>query len=94
MELSDYTRFLFAFLFVVGLIWTVASTVRKLGLDKKLRGIGGAQGRMQLLDVLFLDPKRKIVLVRADAREYVVLLNGENAVVIDKLEARHEETVA
>lgn len=94
MELSDYTRFLFAFLFVIGLIWAVAAVVRKLGLDKKWRGIGGTQGRLQLRDVLFLDPKRKLVIVRADAREYVLLLNGENAVVVDTLEVPHEETVA
>ncbi len=93
MDFADYSRFAFAFAFVIGLIWTVATVVRKLGLDKKLRGITGTQGRLQLVDVLFLDPKRKILLVRADAREYMILVNGETSVVIDKLEERHE-TVA
>ena len=85
MDLSDYTRFIFAFAFVIGLIWAVAKAARTLGLDKKLRGITGAQGRLQLLDVLFLDPKRKVVLLRADARDYVLLLSGETALVIDTL---------
>lgn len=84
MELMDYSRFFFALAFVIGLIWGIAYLMRRFGLDKKLRGINGQQGRLQVVDVLYLDPKRKITLVRADKTEYVLLLAGDQAQVIDK----------
>ena len=94
MELADYSRFFFALAFVLGLIWAVAVAAKRFGLDKKFRGIGsGAQGRLQLVDVLYLDPKRKLTLVRADAQEYVLLVTGESVTVIDKLEKKHETVV-
>ena len=93
MEVADYSRFIFAFLFVIVLIWTVAAGAKKFGLDKKMRGIAGAQGRLQVTDTLYLDPRKKILLVRADAREYLLLIAGDSATVIDTLEVRHETVV-
>jgi flagellar protein FliO/FliZ len=94
MELADYSRFLFAFAFVIGLIWAVAALVKRFGLDQKMRGISGSkESRLQLLDVLYLDSRRKIALVRADAREYVVLLTPDDAVIVDKMEKKHEPVV-
>jgi len=37
-----------------------------------------------VVDVIYLDPKRKMVLVRADAREYLLLIAGDNAQVINQ----------
>lgn len=83
----DYSRFVFAFLFVVGLIWAVAAVIKRLGLDQKMRGLAGnRQGRLQLVDVLYLDPRRKLMLVRADTQEYVLLLTPEGTTVVDKRE--------
>lgn len=85
MEWADYTRFFLALAFVIALIWFMAWGARKSGLDKKLRGASGSQGRLQVVDVLYLDPKRKMLLVRADAKEYLLLIAGDTATVIDKL---------
>jgi len=86
MDTVDYTRFFLSLAFVVGLIWLCAVLARKFGLDKKLRGATGNHGRLQVVDVLYLDPKRKLMLVRADAREYVLLVAGDHVTVVDKLE--------
>ncbi len=88
MEFADYTRFVFALAFVVGLIWAVAWVARRFGLDKKIRGVTGAQGRLAVVDVLYLDPKRKLTLVRADAKEYLLLLSGDTAQVVDRFEVK------
>lgn len=94
MELADYSRFFVALAFVVGLIWFVAYAMKRSGLDKRLRGISGQQGRLAVVDVLYLDPKRKLTLVRADAREYLLLIAGEHAQVIDSMEAKKHEPSA
>ncbi len=88
MEFSDYARFVFALAFVIGLIWAVAFTARRFGLDKKIRGIKGNQGRLAIVDVLYLDPKRKLTLVRADSKEYLLLIAGDKAEVVDKFEVK------
>ncbi len=84
--MEAYTRFVLALAFVIGLIWALAALARKFGWDKKMRGIGGAQGRLAVTDVIYLDPKRKLTLVKADAREYLILLTGDRAEVIDRWE--------
>lgn len=90
METVDYSRFFLSLAFVVGLIWLCSWLARKSGLDKRLRGASGGGGRLQVLDTHYLDPKRKLVLVRADAREYVLVLAGETVTVVDRLDTAYE----
>lgn len=85
METVDFTKFFLSLAFVVGLVWFCAFMLRKSGLDKKLRGATGGHGRLQVVDVLYIDPKRKLMMVRADSREYLLLIAGDNATVIDKV---------
>lgn len=87
MDATSYPRFFLGLAVVIGLIYGLAYVVKRLGLDKKLRGATGAQGRLAVADVLYLDPKRKLLLVRADAREYLLLVSGEGVTVVDKLDA-------
>lgn len=87
MESADYTRTFLVLAFVMALMWLCALLAKRFGIDKKLRGVtGGAAGRLAVTDVLYVDPKRKLLLVRADAREYVLLVSGESVTVIDRLE--------
>lgn len=88
MEYYDFSRFFFGFAVVIGLIYALAWVVKRSGLDKKLRGATGAQGRLAVSDVLYLDPRRKLVMVRADGREYLLLIAGESVTVVDKLESK------
>ena len=90
MELADYSRFIFALAFVIALIWFCSWVLKRTGMDKRLRGVTGQRGRLAVVDVMYLDPKRKLTLVRADAREYLILISGDNAQLIDTLEAKHE----
>ena len=85
MQGIDFTRICLSLAFVIGLIWFTSWLLKKSGLDKRLRGVTGGAGRLQVSDVLYIDPKRKLVLVRADAREYLLLLSGDSTTVIDQL---------
>lgn len=91
MELAEYSKFFFALAFVIGLIWLVGYGMRRVGLDKRLRGVTGNHGRLAVMDVLYIDPKRKLTLVRADQKEYLILITGEQAQLIDRYEAKVHE---
>jgi flagellar protein FliO/FliZ len=84
MEVAEYSRFFAGLGAVLALIYACAWLAKRTGLDKKLRGVAGGQGRLAVLDAIYLDPKRKLILVRADAREYVLLIHGESVTVLDK----------
>lgn len=88
MELNEYTRFVIGLAGVIGLIWFIGYGLRRTGMDKRLRGVTGQNGRLGVVDVLYLDPKRKLTLVRADDREYLIFISGENAQLIDTMEAK------
>lgn len=90
MELMDYSRFIFALIFVIALIWFCGWLLKRTGMDKRLRGVTGQKGRLAVVDVMYLDPRRKLTLVRVDAREYLLLISGETTQLIDTLEAKHE----
>lgn len=88
MDAPDFSRFFLALAFVIGLIWALAWGLKRSGLDKRLRGVTGAQGRLAVVDVLYLDPKRKLTLVRADDREYLLLITADKADIIDRFEKK------
>jgi flagellar protein FliO/FliZ len=72
MDLIDYGRFLAALLFVLGLIALAAWLARRLRL-----GTGAAPGaprRLAVLETLPLDARRKLVLIRRDDTEHLLLL--------------------
>jgi flagellar biogenesis protein FliO len=94
MNIMDYSRFLFSLAAVIGLIWLVAYGLKRTGMDKRLRGVTGQNGRLAVVDVLYLDPRRKLTLVRADTREYLLLIAGDSAQLIDTLEAKKHEPSA
>jgi flagellar protein FliO/FliZ len=86
MDFVEYSRFILALAFVVGMIWLIAYGLKRTGLDKRLRGVTGQHGRLAVVDVLYLDPRRKLALVRADSREYLILIAGDTAQLIDSKE--------
>jgi len=85
MELAEYSRFFLSLAFVVALMWGLAWLAKRSGLDKRMRGATGSAGRLSVSEVHYIDPKRKLLLVRADGREYLLLVGGEQVTVIDKL---------
>ena len=74
MDPIDYLRFLAALAFVLGLIALLAWAARRWRLGATPPG---SARRLALLEVLPLDPRRKLVLVRCDGREYLLLLGQD-----------------
>ena len=85
-----YGRVIFAFLFVVALIYLVSAFARKYGLDKRLSGVKGAEKTLSITETLYLDPRRRIVVVRAGKKEHLLLLTPTRDLMI----ASHDVEVA
>jgi flagellar protein FliO/FliZ len=85
MDTVDPSRFILSFLFVLGLIGLLAMALRHYAASGKfsqaMRG-GNADGRIKILEVRYLDPRRRLVLVRRDHVEHLLLLaDGRETVV-------------
>ena len=75
MEPIDYGRFLAALLFVLGLIALVAWLARRFRLGGG--ATPGAARRRAVLETLALDARRKLVLIRRDDTEHLLLLGAD-----------------
>lgn len=77
MDLAGYLQFVAALALVLGLIGALAWLVRRSGIAGTLLPTAArkAQGRrLGIVEVLPLDPRRRLVLVRCDAREHLLLV--------------------
>ena len=80
----DFLRAIVALIFVLGLIWLLGAAIRKygwrLGLPTPKQS---SQRRLHLIEVLPLDVKTKLVIIRRDQTEHLVLVGPETAQVIE-----------
>ena len=87
MGLGTYFQFVLALAFVLALIVALAYVVRRLGLGGRFVVTGGKQ-RLAIVEVLPLDTKRRLVLLRRDGVEHLVLLGATSDLVIECGSAR------
>jgi flagellar protein FliO/FliZ len=76
-------KFLLALVFVLGLIGAFAVLARKMGFGHRAPTRRGAARRLEIVDSLPLDPKRRLMLVRRDDVEHLVLLGGSSETVVE-----------
>lgn len=81
MEYSDYLRFVAAFGFIIGLILVCAWGARRMGLTPQI-GATENNKRLAVIETLNLDTKRKLMLIRRDGKEHLLLL-GDNDITIE-----------
>jgi flagellar biogenesis protein FliO len=84
MEIESILRMFLSLAFVVGLIGLSAHLLKKLTESKHLSKLSFR--RLKIEEQLYLDSRRKIVLVSKDGEEYMVLLgsNSEQILPIGK----------
>jgi flagellar biogenesis protein FliO len=82
-------KFVFALIFVLGLIGAFAAFGRKMGFGNRGPMRRGGARRLQIVDTLALDPKRRMVIVRRDDVEHLVLLGSSSETVVET-GIRHE----
>jgi flagellar protein FliO/FliZ len=80
--LDLYGRFLLALVFVVALIGVLAWLARRFNLGNRAFATGGNR-RLAIVETAPLDAKRRLLLVRRDNVEHLVLLGPDRALLIE-----------
>ncbi|HKJ74260.1 MAG TPA: flagellar biosynthetic protein FliO [Alphaproteobacteria bacterium] len=76
-------RFLAALIFVLALIGACVWAARRFGLVARTGGRTKAGQRLQLVDVLPIDTRRRAVLIRRDDVEHLVILGEKEATLVE-----------
>jgi len=82
LDMMEYIRFALALIFVLGLVGACSWIGKRMGLAPRIGG-GGKNQRLGVIEVQAVDARRKLVLVRRDNVEHLILLNGENDLLIE-----------
>ncbi|MGF1639713.1 MAG: hypothetical protein ACFCUO_02055 [Rhodospirillales bacterium] len=83
MDFGLYLHFALALAFVLALIGVLAVLARRLGLGYAAPSRTGRRRRLSVAEVLPLDAKRKIVLLRRDGVEHLVILGPTSEILVE-----------
>lgn len=81
--MTDYLRFILALGFVLGLVAVFALLLRRFGPGAGLVMRSRDRRRLAVEEVLALDARRRLVLVRRDGLAHLLLIGGENDLVVE-----------
>jgi len=87
MEPTEYLRFAAAFIFVLALIGAAAFALRAFGFLQMGQRRPGER-RLSITESLLLDARRRVVLIRRDEREYLLLLSPQGDMILDDYEVK------
>ena len=91
MDTIDFTRFIFAFFFVMGLIGACALLLKRYG-RPAMFGVKESGGRLGVIETRWLDSKTKLLLIRRDEAEHLLLVaDGKPTVIESNIEAAAHE---
>lgn len=91
MEMVEIGRFIASLAFVIGLILAVAWIAKRVGLERKLNLKASQFKRIEIIDRMMIDPRRRLVLIRRDGREHLLLLGTTHDLVIESYDAPPEQ---
>jgi len=81
MDLVNIARFVLSFVVVIGLIGGLAWFLRRYGAGRITSAAG--KGRMGVVEVAAIDAKRRLVLVRRDTVEHLILLSPTSETIVE-----------
>lgn len=81
----DWARAVFALMATLALILGVAWGARRLGM---LQGNAPGARRLRVSESLMIDPRRRLVIVRCDEREHLLLCGPGGDVVVSEMAAK------
>jgi flagellar protein FliO/FliZ len=79
---EPYLRYLVSFVFVLGLIGLFAWLLRRFGPPGRFRA-PGRNRRLSIVEIAGIDARRRLVLVRRDDTEHLILLGQTQDLVIE-----------
>ena len=85
LEWMDWARALFALIATLALILGVAWGARRMGM---LQAGKPGEKRLKISESLMIDPRRRLVIVRCDGREHLILCGPGGDVVVAEMAAK------
>jgi hypothetical protein len=82
-EMPLAVRFFLAFLIVLALIGATAWAVRRFGSGRLGAATRGRQPRLAVIDYASVDGRRRLILVRRDNVEHLLMIGGPTDVVVE-----------
>ena len=82
MDTTLLLKFLFAFAFVMCLMYLLSWFMKRIGLSGQSMLPGGKR-RLKIVEFLPLDHRRKLVLVRRDNKEHLLVLGPAGETVVE-----------
>ncbi len=82
MAPDDYFRVIFGLVAVIGLIGVAALIARKAGVVT-LPAAVGRKRRLAVSESLPLDARRRLMIVRCDDREHLIILGAQTETIVD-----------
>ncbi len=83
MDFNEITQAFLALVFVLALIGILVAAARKLGFGYPTTLRSTKDRRLGILEVLPVDARRRIVLVRRDDTEHLILLGATSETIIE-----------
>ncbi len=82
-DMPQAAKFVAAFVVVLALIGLTAWLVRRFGSNRLGGGARGRQPRLAVIDAANVDGRRRLVLIRRDNVEHLMMIGGPNDVVVE-----------
>ncbi len=83
MEIDTYIRFIGALVFVLALIGLLTWLVRHFGLGGRIGSRNRGKSRIGVVELASVDAKRRLVLVRRDDQEHLILLGASSELLVE-----------
>src|ERR1039458_10825057 len=83
-EMPLAAKFFIAFAVVLALIGLTAWLVRRFGANRLGGGARGRQPRLAVIDAASVDGRRRLVLIRRDNVEHLLMIGGPTDVVVEQ----------
>jgi flagellar protein FliO/FliZ len=81
MDFETYLRFILVLVFVLGLVFLLGWILRRSGIGAGA-GVGKSR-RVGVVESAFLGPKHRLVLVRRDQVEHLVLIGPTSSILVE-----------
>lgn len=82
-ELPQFMRLIVALIIVLALMGGLSLVLKKLGLSTQANIRSGDTKRLHIVESLPLDARRRLVIIRRDDTEYLVILGPNSEIVVE-----------
>ena len=81
MEFDTYLRFILVLIFVLGLVFALGWVLKRSGISGS--ALPGKGRRLGIVETAFLGPKHRLILLRRDQVEHLVLIGPNSNTVVE-----------